>query len=287
MEIKPIFSIENSRREIELIQVSGLFNQFHYAAMSGYTASLEDSIIHYLNIGEEKELTPSDLFDPKFYKLCNPDVKVANVNCLLHYIESGRWEGRYQNIDATLHDAYLIESAGDFEENFFQYSDEFILARATPIQRYLCLWRVGAKVNKVFDDLFYYYFYPDVAASGVQPYIHFMKQGFKDGRVKNRRELEDLVDLIKPTFDVSYYLLQGNNTSIKNDNDSNADHLIKHYLSIGYFEGLRPNKKFDPEYYVSRYTDLEGSGYNPTEHYIRHGEAEGRSGAFQDRKSVV
>jgi glycosyltransferase involved in cell wall biosynthesis len=39
-----------------------------------------------------------------------------------------------------------------------------------------------------------------------------------------------------------------------------------------------PNEPFDPEFYFKRYPDLQASGYEPWEHYINHGKAEGRIG---------
>jgi hypothetical protein len=51
---------------------------------------------------------------------------------------------------------------------------------------------------------------------------------------------------------------------------------LEHYLSVGGFEGRRPNRLFDSAYYLSTYPDVAKAGVNPALHYFLHGAMEGR-----------
>ena len=51
---------------------------------------------------------------------------------------------------------------------------------------------------------------------------------------------------------------------------------IKHYLSSGWRLGFDPSKRFNTLSYLRLNPDVSASGYNPLEHYLRHGQSEGR-----------
>jgi hypothetical protein len=51
---------------------------------------------------------------------------------------------------------------------------------------------------------------------------------------------------------------------------------LKHYFSVGGFEGRRPNRLFDSAYYLSTYPDVAKAGVNPALHYFLYGALEGR-----------
>src|SRR5260221_6056711 len=51
---------------------------------------------------------------------------------------------------------------------------------------------------------------------------------------------------------------------------------LEHYLSVGGFEGRRPNRLFDSAYYLSTYPDVAKAGVNPALHYFLNGAFEGR-----------
>lgn len=51
---------------------------------------------------------------------------------------------------------------------------------------------------------------------------------------------------------------------------------LKHYLSVGGFDGLNPGPGFDSAWYLANYRDVQTSGLNPLVHYALYGRAEGR-----------
>ena len=53
-----------------------------------------DPALHYVIVGEQSGQAPSDRFDPIFYRERYADVGNAGLNCLAHYLASGRHEQR-------------------------------------------------------------------------------------------------------------------------------------------------------------------------------------------------
>jgi hypothetical protein len=51
---------------------------------------------------------------------------------------------------------------------------------------------------------------------------------------------------------------------------------LEHYLTVGGFEGRRPNRLFDSAYYLKTYSDVAKAGLNPALHYFQDGAREGR-----------
>jgi hypothetical protein len=86
---------EKIRRQVEVIEQSGLFDEKWYLAEYPDVASTGiNPKEHYLRFGAAEGRNPSPVFDTKYYLQSNPDVAAAGVNPLLHYIEFGILEGR-------------------------------------------------------------------------------------------------------------------------------------------------------------------------------------------------
>ena len=82
-------------RLYRLLAVSGYFN-FHWYS-NRYLRSADpaiDALEHYLNTGADTAYSPSPLFDSEFYLSTYPDVKLAQFNPLVHYVDHGATEGR-------------------------------------------------------------------------------------------------------------------------------------------------------------------------------------------------
>lgn len=85
----------HSRRQLELVRSSGLFDQeFYlnqYADVRGFDAG---ALQHYMQFGWKEGRVPGRSFDPSAYLAANEDLDPYTVNPLLHYIMYGRAEGR-------------------------------------------------------------------------------------------------------------------------------------------------------------------------------------------------
>ena len=151
-------------------------------------------------------LTNLNLFDEEWYRLAYPDVVAAGVDPLTHFASIGWKEGRLPN--AYFDTAYYQEQMPAYERGFVNPLLHYILAgekeglRPSAIfdptwykqvfglgsgelalAHYLKNWRSG-QVTPVpgFDAQFYLENYPDVRRSGVDPFLHYVTTGFREGK---------------------------------------------------------------------------------------------------------
>ena len=118
-------------------------------------------------------------------------------------------------------------------------------ARAVPF------WPGGLLLGRAwFDDWAYLYEYPDVAASGVDPWRHFMTHGYREGRRPS------------PLFDRLYYLAANPDVAA-----AKLDPW-RHFLLHGWREGRNPSQAFSIAWYRQRFPGLDGK--DPWAHHRRH-----------------
>jgi len=117
----------------------------------------------------------------------------------------------------------------------------------------------GSAFRRLFDANYYRESYPDVAASGMNPFWHFVLRGAFEGRNPH------------PLFDTNFYLSQCPRPP--------AINALSDYLERGDAVGRRPHPLFDPEYYTRRYPDVRQARMNSLLHYVLHGAAERRKPA--------
>jgi glycosyltransferase involved in cell wall biosynthesis len=110
----------------------------------------------------------------------------------------------------------------------------------------------------LFDPAWYRTAYPDVAAHGANPFLHFLTAGAFEGRDPH------------PLFDTAFYLNTYPDVAAARVNP------LGHYLTRGAAEGRQPHSLFDSVFYLNRYPDVRVSGLNPLVHYVLYGAAEGR-----------
>jgi hypothetical protein len=109
-----------------------------------------------------------------------------------------------------------------------------------------------------FDRDYYLRTNPDVAAVGIDPYQHFLRYGWREGRNPNI------------VFNTRYYL------------DTNPDVAaaqvdpLGHYMNFGWREGRDPSVAFDTSSYLDAHRDVAAAGMNPVFHYLNYGQAERR-----------
>jgi hypothetical protein len=104
------------------------------------------------------------------------------------------------------------------------------------------------------DQAWYLATFPDVAASGLAPLVHYLVAGRYEGRSPH------------PLFDADFYRRH------------NADALaatgldpLSHFVAVGAAEGRDPHPLFSLAYYVGQAPDLAESGMNPLVHYLETG----------------
>lgn len=99
-----------TKKQIELIKRSNLFDSSWYMSENpDVEIAGMDPIEHYLKNGANEGRNPSKAFDSKWYIDNYQDVKESGINPLLHFIEYGRTEGRLP-LPSLLHSSKKIAS---------------------------------------------------------------------------------------------------------------------------------------------------------------------------------
>ena len=80
-------------RNVRELEKSGLFDP-HWYHSSYPELTTKRSVAHFVQTGGRAGYNPGPGFDCAFYLASHPDVEQAGINPVLHYIRSGRAEGR-------------------------------------------------------------------------------------------------------------------------------------------------------------------------------------------------
>ena len=91
-KIYKLFGLSGKRH---IIKKSGLFDEIYYLkSYPDVRLGDIDPIIHYIKYGAREGRNPNPFFDTTFYLNRYEDVAKSKINPLLHYILHGQYEGR-------------------------------------------------------------------------------------------------------------------------------------------------------------------------------------------------
>jgi len=116
----------------------------------------------------------------------------------------------------------------------------------------------GRDPHPLFDSSFYVEQNPDVAATNLAPVVHYLTHGAGERRNPH------------PLFDTSFYLQQNPEVAHAQVNP------LLHFVLEGAKEGHDPHPLFDTSFYMEKNPDVAQAGVNPLYHYLISGAAEGR-----------
>ena len=154
----------------------------------------------------------------------------------------------------------------DIKYYLFTYPD-VRKADIDPIVHYL---KIGAKEgrnpNFNFNTSFYLEEYTDVLKADINPLVHYIINGKKEGRFTNRYEFDRQLIEKSNYFDQKYYI--DTYPDVKNAKIDPIDH----YLKIGAKEGRNPHPNFNTSFYLKQYHDIIKIYMNPLAHYISNTE---------------
>lgn len=183
-------------QEYKKIKNSGLFDEKYY--LSNYPdvkLAGVNPIIHYIKVGAKEKRNPSLLFNTTFYVETYSDIAASQMNPLTHYIVHGIKEGRLINEDGINH---------------------------------LSIREV--KISKLFDESYYKNRYKNVISGKFDPITHYLIIGSKKGYNPS------------PTFDTDYYLRAYPEVS-----ESKLNPFI-HYIRKG---KARKAKTYERKYFIT------------------------------------
>lgn len=199
-EGREIFPFLDTSVDRQLVAESDLFDAAGYLAENPDVAAAGlDPLEHFLLHGAKEGRRASAKFDTVLYLAANPDVAEAGLNPLVHYLRHGRDEGRAlappqpmsegdssssaaDEIGRFAEDQALIAASGLFDPAWYA-SQGVPPAGVDPIIHYLTVGtREGRDPGPTFDTRGYLAANPDVKEAGLNPLVHYIRFGRNEGR---------------------------------------------------------------------------------------------------------
>ena len=169
--------------DLAVLAASDLFDgAFYLRAYPDVAEQGVDPATHFIVKGWQEGRRPCLYFDPAWYRAANSDVARAGVNPVLHYISAGEAQGRAPSECFDL----------------AWYATQHVADGGRSLLAHFMLRRMTGEVSPLpeFDAAFYLASYPDVGAAGADPFEHYLRYGYREGR--NPSAL----------FDTRFYLLR-------------------------------------------------------------------------------
>lgn len=157
---------------IQLIRQSGLFDTEWYLQTNADLRDADvDPLEHYYFQGWKEGRNPSYLFESSWYLATYPDVERSGMHPLLHYLKHGESEGRHPS--PYFNPAHYAKQSGGTERT------------GTMLAAYLAgEWKTFSP-NEYFDTDFYLSRNEDVSSTNTPPLLHYIFQGWREGREIN------------------------------------------------------------------------------------------------------
>ncbi len=205
---------EVQNRDLDLLSASKLFDPVWYVQTHPELRGL-DPYRHFLAIGGAQGLMASPNFDCEAYSTAYPDVRAAKMNPLIHYLRYGIHEGRSSSPSATAetHLASASVEAQNQDLDLLIASELFDpvwyvrtypeLQGLDPYHHCLSIGDMeGVMASPNFDCEAYSAAYPDVRAAKMNPLIHYLRYGMREGRspglsAAERSTVKQTVDDVK------------------------------------------------------------------------------------------
>lgn len=164
----------DSLREI----IAPYFDEDYYIAKNADVATAGiPPLLHYIEHGESEGRRPSKVFDPSFYSTQYAS-ELNGLAPLAHYALYGRAAGNRPNSEGFDYDwyklVYLNENASNSAcHDHYESHNVYSLLQRSGDAEFI-------KLRSHFDSTYYLDTYPDIA--GIDPWIHYVGTGRKEGR---------------------------------------------------------------------------------------------------------
>lgn len=193
---KERFVVDGRDIEYESNTVGPYFDaEFYLSTYPEVAESNLEPLHHFLLDGWQAGFDPNPEFSTKFYLERYGDVRKSGVNPFWHYVVAGRDEGRLvlppkttnqDNEGTAPRDLdFEIRTVGPhFDSGFYlsQYPD-IAVTGLDPVMHYLRAgWKEGRDPTPDFSTAFYLENSQDIKAAGVNPFFHYIVAGREEGR---------------------------------------------------------------------------------------------------------
>jgi len=144
----------------------------------------ESAAAHYANHGWKEGKDPSPKFSTAWYLSDNPDVAAAQINPLLHYLRHGRMEGRTPvEPEVTWNPEGVLTGPEGVDADWYLARYPDAVGHASAAAHYANHgWKEGKDPNPKFSTAWYLSENPDIAASEINPLLHYLRHGRMEGR---------------------------------------------------------------------------------------------------------
>lgn len=226
------------KRDVAQIEASPLFDGQWYRQQYPDVGVLGlGAAEHYIRLGAALLRDPGPSFSAHLYVKANPDVATSGENPLLHYLRTGQAEGR---------SCFAVPSSPASHGG----------GQGSLREDMQCI-----RASGLFDVDYYLRTNPDVKKHGMDPLLHFVRHGAKEGRQPN-----------------AWFSPRRYRATCQAESDG-TNPLI-HYLQHPQQRGAATSAHFDGAFYLARYADAALSAKRPLQHYLGQGVAEGRQTVF-------
>lgn len=199
-------------------------------------------------------LSPHPFFLPHYYLERNPDVAASPGEAFQHFRQHGEREHRQVHplIDLAWMAGQMPELLQD-ERWLSRYATDPTLFHLSP--------------HALFDTAHYLAHSPDVGAAKINPLLHYLVWGWREGRSPH------------PYLDGDWYLSRNPDVLAAGENP------LVHFVWHGAREGRDPNPAFETRAYLTLHSDVASDPGNPFVHFLQFGRQEGR--AFSGDPEIV
>lgn len=183
------------RDHVKLLEDSDLFDPTWYRGRYPDVSRMRmDPAKHYLLVGAWLGRDPGPAFNSRAYLRNNPDVAAAGMNPLVHYLLYGRAEQRPLGIATNQaapgwsleeQDPEVVSKLRDaFDESFYLANNTDVAASGEdPLVHYMRVgWLLGRDPTPSFSTSYYLEQSPDIQAAGMNPFLHYVLHGARERR---------------------------------------------------------------------------------------------------------
>lgn len=258
--------IGSARRRLAERRILRAFDRAFYLSGNPDVAGAGiDPFRHFMEHGWQEGRDPSPDFSTAYYLAANPEIALGGDNPFRHWIRRGRAEGRRGRPGEGLS---AEERAG----------------------LGLCEDEIGA-VRAQFDTAFYLRHNRDVVRDGTEPFRHYMRDGWREGRdpapsFSTRAYLDDHPDIAASGQNpFAHWVLQGQaggrraRPSAKSCEPLPPDAAEQLSRRFPAEDIAAMRAQFDADHYLRENADVAAAGLDPFLHFMLHGWQEGRDPA--------
>ena len=169
--------------------------------------------------------------------------------------------------------------------------------------------KIARRLTAYVDDHYYLKTNPDVRIAGIDPTLHYVKYGWREGRdpsasFSTTAYLADHPELLQEEQNPLLHFLESAPADQPQTTQSETEIALvataidggfyrakydipedvdpaRHYCLEGWRAGYDPSPRFSTSHYLMTNLDVRNSGVNPFWHYLAAGAAEGRSPVHQ------